>query len=112
MNNSFSTTQGRRRWAVALLAVSLWLAGCDAFNEAYYNAQHTDDNAALGEQLMDQHYLNGDLTPDQFHQQVQVFNPDAPLPKNPNSTPPKAADSTQPIGADPTQPAPPVATSP
>jgi hypothetical protein len=102
MNHSFSTKQGRRLRAAALLASLLGLVGCDAFNEAYYNAQHTDDNAALGEQIMDQHYLNGDLTPDQFHQQVQVFNPDAQLPPNP--APPDATDATK--------PAPPVATSP
>ena len=85
----------RQRLVAALIAGLLFLAGCDSFNDAYYKAQHTDDDSTLAEQSMDRHYLNGDLNAQQFQQQVKVFNPNAKLPEStslPQSAPPSASD--------------------
>jgi hypothetical protein len=69
-----------RPLAATLLAASLLLAGCDSFNNAWYKASHTDDTSELGEASMDRHYLNGDISEQQFHEQVKVFNPNAQIP--------------------------------
>lgn len=85
------TKLSSQRWIAALIAGLLFLAGCDSFNDAYYKAQHTDDDSALAEQSMDRHYLNGDINAQQFQQQVKVFNPNAQLPETtslPKSAPP------------------------
>jgi N-acetylneuraminic acid mutarotase len=95
MKNLFTTRHSCRKLAAVLIAGALLLAGCDAFNNAWYNASKVDDSNGPGEQSMDQHYLNGDINAQQFNEQVKVFNPQAQLPASTSSP----------------EPAPPVATS-
>jgi hypothetical protein len=66
----------RRNRLMALLACGLLLAGCDAWNNAF----QVNDPNDVGEQIMQKHYMDGDIPAQQYQNEVKVFNPQAQLP--------------------------------
>jgi surface antigen len=101
----FHSRHGR---VALLLAGALALAGCDAWNRAW----KLDDSNDLGEQIMQKHYLNGDMNAQQYNSEVKVFNPAAKAPGTTDAGQTNGLDAAFPGASDSTVVAPPKSASP